>query len=501
MGSTSFRDVKKPTNLLPRDISESLGKLPPQAVDLEETILGAAILERSGQIIALEKMVPDDFYKDANREVFIAMLALAEKGDPIDMRTVVQKLKVTGKLELLDGHGPLYIAQLTAAISSAANIEYYCSVVKEKRILRDIIRLASDLQHEAYKDEADAFKLVDMISKLPYAIYDDLKVGKEKHIGDRVKELAVEINKRTNDKPEIRGIPSGYTSLDNVTRGWNAPDLIVLAGRPGMGKTTFSLNCLRNAAIDFNVPAAIFSLEMSYSQVTDKIISSETDIGLRTLLDKVFEPVDWQRFNSKTDRLLKSKIYIDDTPAISITDFRISARRLVEKYGVKFIIIDYLQLMRGPLGEKNNREQEIAKISAGLKAVCKELNIPIIALSQLSRSVETRGGDKRPQLSDLRESGAIEQDADIIGFLWRPEYYNITGDEGGSYIPGLTKIIIAKHRNGPIAEPCVAMIGKTSKFTSVDSPYLQNQKVETQPKWMDVQKQQAAVPGDDDMPF
>lgn len=273
-----------------------------------------------------------------------------------------------------------------------------------------------------------------------------------------------------------------------------------------MGKTTFALNCLRNAAIDFKMPAAFFSMEMSYSQVSNKLISSETDIGLRTLLDKVFEPVDWARFQQKTDGLVKSKIYIDDSAAISITDFKISARRLVEKYGVKLIIIDYLQLMRGPIGDKNNnREQEISKISAGLKAVCKELNIPIIALSQLSRSVETRGGDKRPLLSDLRESGSIEQDADIVSFLWRPEYYKISGDEGGTYIPGLTKFIIAKHRNGSIAEPHIAMTGSTSKFRSVDSPYVQNQKiVEEQPKWMELHaapEPELFVNPDDGTPF
>jgi replicative DNA helicase len=466
---TSLRSVKEPKKI-PREIIDGLGKLPPQALELEEVILGAALLEKPGQLIALEKLTPDDFYAEYHKEIFQAMVDLSVAGAPIDMRTVINQLKKTGKLELVGG--PVVIAELTAKVASAANIEYYCMVIIEKRLARDIIEFCSRMQSEAYEDTTDSFSLVDQITKFPLSLMDGIKAGTERHIKDGIIALNSEMNERKENAPEITGVPSGFDRLDRVTAGWQNSDLIIIAARPSMGKTTFVVNALRNAAVEFKIPVAIFSLEMSYRQLVNKITSAETDITLRTLTSRLLTPVDWTNFNSKIGPLSSSPIYIDDPSSLSITDLRIRCRRLKEKYGVKIIAVDYLQLMKGEHGSKGNREQEISGITRGLKQIAKELDIPILALSQLSREVDKRPLPRIPVLSDLRESGSIEQDADIVAFLWRPEYYKIMGDEGGTFVQGLTKVIFAKHRNGALAEPCVAMHGGTSKFRSVDSPYL-----------------------------
>lgn len=458
---------------LNQHIIDNLGKLPPQALDIEEGVLGAALMERAAQLSALERLTPDDFYLETHKEVFTAITALADNGDPIDMRTVVAKLKKTGKLELVGG---MYIiAELTSKVTSqiAENIPFYCGILIEHRIKRDVIQLAADLQYRAYLDESDAFSLMDDVAKFPDAVLNSLKTTTERHIKEGINDLVKRINARTADAPEIIGVASGYLRLDRLTRGFRPGNLIIIAARPSMGKTTLMLNILRNAAVDFKTPVAVFSLEMSFDEFVEKLVSAETDIDNRTLTSKVFSPVDWTRLSNQTGQLANAQIYVDDPASLTISEFRIRARRLKEKYGVGLIAVDYLQLMSGDKQSKGNREQEIASISRALKATAKELQIPIIALSQLSREVDKRP-NKMPVLSDLRESGAIEQDADIIMFLFRPGYYKITGDDGGTYVTGLTKLIIAKHRNGSVGEVNVAMEGGTSKFRSVDSPYLQS---------------------------
>jgi replicative DNA helicase len=458
------------TKLIPRDISESLGKLPPQAIDLEEAILGAMMLEKQGAITGLRILRVDDFYKESHQEIFSAMKALADKGDPIDMRSVVHQLRENAKLELIEGNGAYYIAELTSKVSSAANIEYQARKVQEMRLKRDVIMITSQIHQDAYEDTTDVFDLIDnhlipAVSK----IYDGLRTSNEKHVREGLLELANDINKREANKPEITGVPSGYPKFDAITSGFQGGNLIIIAGRPSMGKTTFALNCCRNASVDFNMPTAIFSLEMSYRELDVKLASMESNLSTRHITTKMFSQEDWNHFERSIRGVLKAEIYIDDTVPLSINQFQQNARRLVEKYKIKMIMVDYLQLMKGE--GKGNREQEVASITRGLKIIAKELDIPIIALSQLSRDVEKRGGDCKPKLSDLRESGSIEQDADLIIFPYRPGYYKIVGDDGGTFIDGLTELIIAKHRNGNLWSSYVQMKPNTSRFINADSQY------------------------------
>jgi len=465
--------------LAAKDISDSLGKLPPQAIDLEEAVLGAALLERNGQIIMFEKLTREDFYYDTHAEIFGAMKALADEGKPVDLRSVRHELTRHGKIELIGG--PVYLAELTSRVSSSAHIEHYCHILIEKRILRDLILLAGKMHQDAYNDDADAFKLLTEVSNWPQKVMESIKTGGERTIKEGIIELTRSITEYKEGETELTGIPTGYTNVDRVTSGWQEGNLIIIAGRPGMGKTTIALNLLRNPAVDFQMPVAIFSLEMTFRDLVNKFVSAETNIELRTITKKMFTPTDWVQFDHLSARLTNSPIFIDDTPAITISDFKIRARRLVERYKVKMIAIDYLQLMKGESIHKGNREQEISSITRSLKATAKELKIPIIALSQLSREVEKRGGDMIPRLSDLRESGSIEQDADIIIFPYRPGYYKFTGDNGGTFLEGVTKMIFAKNRNGGTdVEPILRGHLKTSKFTEIDSPYVKEAPVTTQ---------------------
>ncbi len=466
---TSSIRLSKTNKLIPRDISESLGKLPPQVLDLEEAILGAVILERSAQVIALEKVKPDDFYSEIHKEIFTAVKQLGDAGNPIDMRTVANQLRAEGKIELVGG--AYYIAELTSKVSSAANIDYHIKIMVEKRILRDLIQLASSIHHDAYDDGTDPFELLKMLGDYMRDFFAGIKNSNEIDVGEEIRKLGLIISKRTENLPEITGVPSGYPSIDRITGGWQLSNLIIIGARPGMGKTTLVLNFIRNAAVDYKLPVAIFSMEMSGRELVYKLLSLETELEQNKLKNKVFSDDEWNQFLGTTTNIIKSCIKVDDTPALLIGDFKVKARKFVEEHKVKLIVVDYLQLMRGDPETKGNREREISSISAGLKATAKELDIPVIALSQLSRQVDTRGGDKMPVLSDLRESGSIEQDADLIMLLWRPAYYKITADAGGQYVFGLTKIIHAKHRNGPIGESHVAMDGPKSKFKSIDSPY------------------------------
>ena len=445
-------------------------RLPPTALDLEESVLGAAILQREGHRVALEILTHEDFYSETNSEIFRAMEQLAHDGHPIDSRTVINQLRKMGKIDFIGGS--YRIGDLISKVSSAANVEYHSRVLVEKRMARDIIQFASEMLQLGYSDTADAFETLDKITAFPIQIHERNKSGGERLIKEGVIAIAQDINTRQIETvKEITGVPSGYHGLDKLTLGWQEAELIVIAGRPSMGKTTLVLNLARNAAIDFKVPVAIFSLEMSYKELYTKFVSMETGFDKRMLFTRVFNPLDLDHFMHSTKKLVDAKIYIDDSASLNIMDFRVRCRRFVEKYKVKLIIVDYLQLMKGELHTRKFREQEISNISRGLKQTAKELNVPVIALSQLSREVDKRPLPRIPILSDLRESGTIEQDADIVAFLWRPAYYKIPGDSDGTYTDGLTKIIFAKHRNGAIGEAFLAMKGNTSKFENLDDPY------------------------------
>ncbi|MBX2962876.1 MAG: replicative DNA helicase [Cyclobacteriaceae bacterium] len=452
--------------LLVRDISESLGKLPPQALDLEEAVLGALMLEKGALNAVVEFLKPEHFYSEAHQEIYRAIIDLFKSSEPVDMRTVVNQLRKNAKLELVGG--AYYIAELTSKVSSAANIEYHARVVIELAIKRDLIHIASQIHHDAYEDTTDVFELLDKTEQSIFEISDSNLRKNYDNMKNLMYRAITELQKLKEHKDGLTGVPSGFTALDRMTSGWQNSDLVIIAARPGMGKTAFVVSAMRNAAVDFKRPVAIFSLEMASVQLVNRMISAEAELEGEKIRKGQLAEFEWQQLVHKTNRLSSAPIFIDDTPALSILELRAKCRRLKAEHGIQLIIVDYLQLMRGDTG--GNREQEIASISRALKGIAKELSVPVLALSQLSRGVETRGGDKRPQLSDLRESGSIEQDADMVIFLYRPEYYKITVDEEGMPTQGMGEVIIAKHRNGQTGSVKLKFIGKYTKFSDFDSP-------------------------------
>jgi replicative DNA helicase len=470
--STSLRSTKsgvpsgKGSKLLVRDLSESLGKLPPQAPDLEEAVLGALMLEKGALNAVVEFLKPEHFYSEGHQEIYRAIVELFKSSEPVDMRTVVNQLRKNGKLELVGG--AYYIAELTSKVSSAANIEYHARVVIELAIKRDLIQIASQIHHDAYEDTTDVFELLDRTEQSIFEISDSNLRKNYDNMKNLMYRAIQELQKLKEHKDGLTGVPSGFTALDRMTSGWQNSDLVIIAARPGMGKTAFVVSAMRNAAVDFKRPVAIFSLEMASVQLVNRMISAEAELEGEKIRKGQLAEFEWQQLVHKTNRLSTAPIFIDDTPALSILELRAKCRRLKAEHGIQLIIVDYLQLMRGD--SQGNREQEIASISRALKGIAKELNVPVLALSQLSRGVETRGGDKRPQLSDLRESGSIEQDADMVIFLYRPEYYKISVDEDGMPTQGMGEVIIAKHRNGSTGSVKLKFIGKYTKFADYDSP-------------------------------
>ncbi len=456
---------RKPIN----DTTESLGKLPPQAVDIEEVVLGALMLEQHALSSVIDILKVESFYKEAHQNIYEAIVQLFNNSDPVDIKTVVHQLRKNGKLELVGGS--YYIADLTTRVNSAANIEYHARIISEQSIKRQLIRISSELVTDAYEDTTDVFQLLDRTEQALFQV-------SESHIRknyDKMSSLLTtaisQIEERKNQKDGLTGVPSGFTALDRITSGWQPSDLVIIAARPGMGKTAFVVSAMRNAAIDHGQGVAIFSLEMSSVQLVNRLISAEAELESEKLKRGEMADYEWEQLLHKTSKLSEAPIFIDDTPGLSILELRAKARRLAQQHDIKLLIIDYLQLMSGGDTNKNsggNREQEIASISRALKGIAKELNIPVIALSQLSRAVETRGGDKKPQLSDLRESGSIEQDADMVMFLYRPEYYGITQGEDGTPLNGTAEVIISKHRNGKLDTLQLKFIGKFTKFADLD---------------------------------
>ena len=429
------------------------GKVPPQARDLEEAVLGAIMLEKSAFDTVIEILKPECFYTESNQRIFRAMQSLATKSLPIDLLTVVEELKVKEELDLVGG--PYYVSKLTNAVVSSANIEAHSRIVLQKFIQRELIRISGEIIGDAYEDSTDVFDLLDDAESKLFEItnnhlrknFDDINTVLVKTI-QRIEDM------RNRDE-DITGVTSGFPTLDKLTYGWQPTDLIILAARPSVGKTAFALNLARSAALHPTKPTAIgfFSLEMSAGQLVQRILSAESEIWLEKISrGKLEEHEMKQLYKRGIERLSNAPIFIDDTAALNIFELRAKCRRLKNKHNVGLIIIDYLQLMSGAGENRNgNREQEISRISRDLKGLAKELQVPIIALSQLSREVEKRKeGAKIPQLSDLRESGAIEQDADMVMFLYRPEYYEITANEMGESNKGETYVKIAKHRNGSL---------------------------------------------------
>ncbi|MDR0791834.1 MAG: replicative DNA helicase, partial [Chitinophagaceae bacterium] len=399
------------------------GKVPPQARELEEAILGAVMLEKGAFDSVIEIIRSECFYDERHERIFKAFEALAQKSMPIDILTVAEELRLREELEMVGG--PYYLSKLTNMVTSAANIETHAQIVLQKFIQRELIRISGEISHDAFEDSTDVFDLLDDAEQKMFNITNNYLKKNYDDIGSALVKAINRIDKLRVQTDDISGVPSGFASLDRVTYGWQPSDLIILAARPSVGKTAFALNLIRNAALHpvKPTPVAFFSLEMSVAQLAQRILSAESEIMLEKIARGKLEEYEYQQLLTKgIKRLEQAPIFIDDTAALNIFEFRAKARRLVNKHNVGLIVIDYLQLMSGS-GERNsNREQEISSISRNLKILAKELNIPIIALSQLSRAVESRKEVKMPQLADLRESGAIEQDADMVMFIYRPEY-------------------------------------------------------------------------------
>ncbi len=447
------------------------GKLPPQAVDVEEAVLGAMMIDKKGIDEVIDVLSPDAFYKEQHQLIFKAIVNLfhTTPPQPIDLLTVSAELKKMGALDLAGGD--YYLIQLTQKIASSAHITFHARIILQKHIQRSLISISSNLIEDCYDETMDVFDLLDTAESNLY----EITQGNLKKSYESAQDLVIQAKKKieeiANREEGFSGIPTGFTKLDDLTSGWQASDLIIIAARPGMGKTAFVLSMARNIAIQSKSPVAIFSLEMSSVQLITRMISSETHLSSEKLRKGNLEPHEWQQLNAKVTELEKAPIFIDDTPSLSIFDLRAKARRLATQHGVKIIIIDYLQLMSAGGKGGGNREQEISIISRNLKGLAKELNIPVIALSQLSRAVETRNANsKRPLLSDLRESGAIEQDADIVSFIYRPEYYKIDtwDDEEQSPTAGTAEFIIAKHRNGSLDNIRLKFEGQFGRFANLE---------------------------------
>lgn len=467
MAKQTITNRRNATKRLGNDEIMPAGKIPPQATDLEEAVLGAMMLEKNAYTAVLEILKPEAFYQPHHQAIFMVCKDLFEKGEPIDILTVTAELRKTGQLEAVGG--AFYITQLTSRVSSAANVEYHARIISEKHIQRELIRIGTEITTEAFDDGADALSLLDTAQQKIFEVSEGTISKDVEKIDDLLKKAIKNLEAIKDHENKLTGIPSGFMELDRETSGWQKSDLIILAARPGMGKTAFALSVARNAAVDFGKSIAVFSLEMSGEQLVTRLISGETEIISQKMRNGNLTAQEWERLNNKIGRLADAKIFIDDTPGISVFELKAKCRRLKAQQGIDMIIIDYLQLMRGEDTKGGNREQEIGYISRSLKGLAKELHVPVIALAQLSRAVETRGGNKKPMLSDLRESGSIEQDADMVMFLYRPEYYQITEFEDGMPTQGLAEVMLAKHRHGAIGDFRVRFQGEFAKFADIDS--------------------------------
>jgi len=437
-----------------------VGNKPPQALDFEEAVLGALLIEPSCVDEAMEELTPSCFYDPRHRMIFEAMVSLVNEHIALDLLSVSQKLSAQGNLNEIGG--AVTLAALSQKIGAAAHIEYYIKILKQKTIQRDLITASCEILKNSYDESVDVDDLIDLSQSKIYAAIqiNDKKDAQE--IGSIIKNAMDDVE-RMQTQSGLSGVPSGYPSIDRITMGWQKSDLIILAARPSVGKTAFALNIARNAAVDHNMPVAVFSLEMPAIQLAKRLMTSESGLSADKIKGgKKLEPYEWDQLEFKLKALSKAPLYVDDTPSLPIMEFRTKVKRLVKSKGVRLVIVDYLQLMQGPAELRGMREQEVAAISRTLKATAKELNVPIIALSQLSRqAVQRTGGTGKPQLSDLRESGAIEQDADMVIFVHRPDYLGLSETPDGKET---TQIIIAKHRNGETAEIPMRFKSEMVKF-------------------------------------
>ena len=439
-----------------------VGNKPPQALDVEEAVIGSMLIEPNCVDEAMEELTPSCFYDEKHRMIFTAISALVNEHSSVDVLTVTQKLKSQGNLEIIGG--PVALARLSQKVGAAAHVEYYIKILKQKCIQRELITASYDILRKAYDETVNVDDLIDISQTKIFAAIQNNVRRDVQEIGS-VYNQAINDIERLQETTGISGVPSGYRSIDDITFGWQPSDLIILAARPSVGKTAFVLNIARNAAVQYNMPVAFFSLEMPSIQLVKRLMVSESGLSA----DKIkggqkLADYEWKQLEEKCKNLAKSPLYIDDTPSLPVMEFRSKVKRLVKQKGVRLVIVDYLQLMQGPSELRGMREQEVAAISRTLKATAKEMNVSIIALSQLSRNaVQRTGGNNRPQLSDLRESGSIEQDADMVIFIHRLDYQGLSENVEDK---GKTQIIIAKHRNGEIAD--IDMMFKASEVKFVE---------------------------------
>lgn len=454
-------------------ILEQEGRVPPQAVEVEEAVLGSMLIEHEAATVALQMLSAKDFYKPAHQHIFEVLHDLYERDNPLDLLTVENELRDKGLLETCGGAG--YLSELTRSVSSAANVDYHAQIIAEKATKRNLILGCTDIIKEAYDSSSDPYDVLDKAEQRIFDLANSKQRSQAQPIGDVLKDTLSYLEDIRGKTSGITGVPTG-TDVDKMTAGWQNGDLVIIAARPSMGKTAYVLTTARNAALHQNeelrTKVAIFSLEMSNQSLVQRLLTMEGRINAQTARSGRLEDEDFKRLIDAAGRLFTANIFVDDTPGLSIMELRTKARRLKSEHDVGLIVVDYLQLMTAS-GDFGTREQEIAAISRGLKALAKELDVPVVALSQLSRAVEQRGGDKRPQLSDLRESGSIEQDADVVCFLYRPEYYGIKTTPEGQSTTGLAELIIGKQRNGPTGSVPLYFVKDYARFenlTAADSP-------------------------------
>jgi replicative DNA helicase len=484
-------------------VNLSDGKIPPQAIDLEEAVLGAMLIDEKGVNEIIELLSPEVFYKKSHQLIYESIERLFRESEPIDLLTVSADLKKNKNFE--PAGGDFYLISLSQKVSSSAHIEFHSRIILQKYIQRKLITISNEIIQKSYNESTDVMDLLDEAESKLY----DVAQGNIKTSTESAQNLVIRAKARIEEiaKQEgLSGVSTGFEKLDKLTSGWQPSDLVIIAARPGMGKTALALSMARNISVQQKIPVAFFSLEMSSVQLITRLISSETGLSSDKLRTGKLADHEWQQLNIKVSDLESSPLFIDDSPSLTIFELRAKARRLASSHGIKLIIIDYLQLMNiGSSNKAGNREQEISTISRNLKALAKELDIPVIALSQLSRAVETRGGTKRPILSDLRESGAIEQDADIVSFLYRPEYYGITEWDDDMKTPseGQGEFIVAKHRNGALDSIKLKFIPNLGKFEDLggfDSPFEFQSKLNPENKLSDF-SEPSNKDEDDDMPF
>ena len=445
-------------------IDPNYAHVQPQAVNLEKVVLGALMVDSDAFSMVSEILKPETFYEPRHQKIYEAIRNMNMDERPVDIMTLVDELTKMGELDKVGGAD--YLMEISSQVASAAHVEYHARILAQKYMARQLIHYAGDIETQAYDESVDVDELMQRAEGELFTLSQNNMKQDYTQVAPVVKSAVEILQRAASNKGGLTGIPTGYSGMDEMTSGWQASDLVIIAGRPAMGKTSFALSIAKNVAVDYGVPVGFFSLEMNNVQLVNRLISNVCEISGHKILNGQLDPADWEKLDKRIGKLTEAPIYVDDTPGLSVFELRTKARRLVREKGVKLIMIDYLQLMNANGMKFGSRQEEVSTISRSLKGLAKELDIPVLALSQLSRNVENREGldGKRPQLSDLRESGAIEQDADMVLFVHRPEYYRIFQDEKGNDLHGMAQIIIAKHRKGSTGDVLLNFRGEYTRF-------------------------------------